>query len=160
MMYINNVGRVERPILIPPGVLVNELVSELSKGSIFIGKVFQFFIDEFENLLDHQQVLINSFIKGSKPPIIYNIGVRKKGRRRVETLAPNEIIGEPHDFKKFDLENAIGKNYASLLQKVCFKRLKQHPQLKNRDENDKWLCIDTYLGKYDVDEELRFGMCG
>lgn len=156
VMYINNVGRVECPILIPPGVLVNELVGELSKRPIFKGKVFQFFVDEFENLLDHQQVLINSFIKGSKPPIIYNIGVRRKGCRRIETLAPNEIIGEPHDFKKYDLETAIEQNYDSLLRKVCFKRLKQHPQLKNRDENDKWLCIDTYLGKYDVDEELRF----
>lgn len=154
VMYINNVGRIERPILIPPGVLVSELIAGLSKESIFKNKVFQFFIDEFENLLDHQQVLINSFIKGSKPPIIYNISVRKKGRRKRETLAPNEIIGEPHDYKRFDLETAIEKNYETLLQKVCFKRLKQHPELQNRDEDDKWLYIDTYLGKYNIDDEL------
>lgn len=155
IMYINNVGRIERPILIPPGVLVSEFINGISKESIFKDKIFHFFIDEFENLLDHQQVLINSFIKGSKPPIIYNIGVRKKGRRKIETLAPNEIIGEPHDFKRFDLETAIEKNYEELLRKVCFKRLKQHSQLQNRDENDRWLNIGAYLGQYNLDDELR-----
>lgn len=154
VMYINNVGRAECPMLIPPGVLVNELISQVSREPIFKGKLFQFLIDEFENLLDHQQILINSFIKGSKPPVVYNIGVRKKGHRKKETLAPNEIVGEPHDYKRFDLEAAIGQNYENLLQQVCFKRLRQLPELKNHNEDDKWLFIDSYLGRYEIDEEF------
>lgn len=156
VMYINNVGKEECPSLIPPGILINELVTTLYDEPVFQGKVFHIFVDEYETLLDYQQVLINTFVKCSKPPLVYDIGVRKKGLRRRETLAPNEAIGEPHDYKLFDLEDAIGKNYGSLLKKVCLRRLRQTADLKNRPEDDKWLQIESYLGSYSLDDEMAF----
>jgi len=154
VMYINNVGKEACPSLVPPGILINELVTALCAVPTFQGKVFHVFVDEFENLLDYQQVLINTFIKGSKPPLVCDIGVRKKGRRRIDTLAPNEVIGEPHDYELFDLEEAIGQNYGSLLKKVCLRRLRQVEHLKNRSEEDKWLQIGSYLGNYKLDTEI------
>lgn len=154
VMYINNVSNENRPKLIPPGILIGELITTLSDEPVLKGQIFHIFIDEFETLLDYQQILINTFIKGSKPPLVYDIGVRKKGRRQIKTLAPNEIIGDPHDFTLFDLEEAIGKNYNALIQKVCFRRLKQHPELRERPENDKWLQIENYLGNYRINSEI------
>lgn len=154
VMYINNVGKEGCPFLIPPGILINEFITALCAEPAFHKKVFHVFVDEFENLLDYQQILINTFIKGSKLPLVYDVGVRKKGRRRIETLAPNEVIGEPHDYKLFDLEEAIGQGYGSLLKKVCLRRLRQVDQLKNRPDDDKWLQIETYLGNYKLDTEM------
>ena len=62
VMYINNVSKEQCPSLIPPGILINELVNNLYAEPAFQDKVFHVFVDEFENLLDYQQVLINSFI--------------------------------------------------------------------------------------------------
>ncbi|MFC1999174.1 hypothetical protein ACFLXE_00260 [Chloroflexota bacterium] len=154
VMYLNNVGRIDRPLLIPSGVLVFELVGSLCAEAYFKDKVFQIFMDEFENLMDYQQVLLNSLVKGSMPPLIYNIGVRKRGHRRRETLASSEVIGDPHDFRLFDLEAYIGGHYETLLQKVCHKRFKQHPDLKDRQCDDEWLNIESYLGHYDIDYEF------
>ena len=66
----------------------------------------------------------------------------------------NEVIGEPHDYRLFDLEAAIGQNYSNLLKKVCFKRLGQHPELKNHPDNCKWLEIENYLGTCKLDDEI------
>lgn len=60
-------------------------------------------IDEYENLLDYQQSVLNTYIKHASPPLSYKIGVRKNGLRSRHTLDGNDVLNNPDDFAEIEI---------------------------------------------------------
>lgn len=60
-------------------------------------------IDEYENLLDYQQAILNTYIKHAEPPLSYKIGVRKNGLRNRQTLDGQDVLRVPDDCLEIEI---------------------------------------------------------
>ncbi len=63
----------------------------IEKVKVLSGSVFFIYIDEYENLRDEQQRLINTYIKHSEPPLIFNIATKRNGMRTNATVGAEKI---------------------------------------------------------------------
>lgn len=128
----------------------------LSVGDLFNhnGLRFKVFIDEYETLLEYQQKIVNTLIKHSALPVIFNVGVKPRGMRTQQTISPTETIEDPHDYKLVELGFGDKDQYAQLLKDICRKRIKLGKDLGKIPENVSD-DIEYYLGNYSIDEEMN-----
>ena len=70
-------------------------------------------IDEYENLLDSQQGILNTYIKHSEPPLSYKIGVKRGGLRNRATIDVNDALAEPDDYLEIDIGQEAFDLFAS-----------------------------------------------
>jgi hypothetical protein len=66
--------------------------------------VFFVYIDEYENLAEYQQRLVNTWLKHSEPPLIFNLAMKRNGFGTRATIGA-ETLSAKHDFCYFDLED-------------------------------------------------------
>lgn len=71
--------------------------------------VFDIYIDEYENLQDSQCKIINTWIKHSEIPLIFNVAMKKNAMRLTETMG-NERIVAVNDYRKVELDSLV-ENY-------------------------------------------------
>jgi hypothetical protein len=87
-----------------PTISVQSLIRGLIRNyPAFNETMFQIFVDEFENLQDEQQRLINDFIKHGRRPIIFSIAMKKFAKITTQTSG-EEHINKDQDFVQIDLE--------------------------------------------------------
>ncbi len=115
-----------------PASFVNDYIQML-KGSVnFIeSTIFHVFVDEYENLLDYQQVFINTRIKHSEPPIIYKIACKRNGMPLKETDG-DESIQEKDDYIVHDIDDyTLKSGYSVFAGEVLKHRLSAEHLSKN-----------------------------
>lgn len=121
--YINNVVDGERPGISMPTAPVDALIGSLAMLPQFKGKNFFFLLDEYENLEDYQQQVVNTYIKHSGELYSFKIGVRELGWRRRTTLQENEQLISPADYVMINIgERLNGKRFRSFARSVCNER--------------------------------------
>lgn len=152
--YINNVGRVEKPIIIGQGYLFNIIASSILNHNLTKNLTIHFFIDEYENLLKYQQRYLNTFIKHPNP-VVFDVGMRYEGFKTLKTLGDSETIDSPHDFNYFDIDELSDSEYEEFIVETCKKRFLKVEELKNLPKNSELLDIRYYLGKNDIEDELK-----
>ncbi len=153
IQYVNNVGRIEKPILITNGLLLNLISKSILEQKMLTGKSIHIFIDEYENLLEYQQVLINTLIK-HPAPVIFNIGTRNEGVKTHRTLAEGESISAPHDYNYFNIEDFKKSDFEELINDVCQKRLRRISELSELPLDSEYLDIKYYLGAENLKDEI------
>jgi len=135
--------------------------------NLLLGKeiLFKIFIDEYETLQNYQQEVVNTLIKHSTLPVIFNIGMRPCGMKTahvisiqsfdsIEDCSKNipETIETPHDYEELFLE--IGEQeYPKILKEICAKRIELGKSL-GKIPVDASENIEDYLGKYSIEGEL------
>lgn len=115
--------------------------------------LFKIFIDEYETLQEHQQKIINTLIKHSTLPVIFNIGLRPSGMKTSETISETETIEAPHDYESLIL-GIDSENYPTILKEICQKRIllaKEQGKIPQDVSED----IIFYLGTYKIEDELE-----
>lgn len=60
-------------------------------------------VDEYENLLDYQQAIVNTYVKHAEPPLSYKVGVRKNGLRNRQTLDGHDLLKTPDDYLEIEI---------------------------------------------------------
>jgi hypothetical protein len=120
--YINNVAATKGPELSMQGAPVQSLLEAVNRQPMFQNKLFFFLIDEYENLQDYQQRLMNTLIKHSGELYTFKIGVRELGWRVHNTLNENEQLISPADYIRIDIADPRG-DFESFAYKVCQDRL-------------------------------------
>lgn len=131
-MAVNNcvfTGELDLEILVSPGKLffgfpkiIEESVEE------FQGVLFVYLIDELENLLEEQQVYIQTLVRDRVLPCSIKIGVRTYGIKTLRTQAAREENreGSEFDYVRLDQRLRISKeNYKEFAIKLCIKRIKE-----------------------------------
>jgi hypothetical protein len=105
--WANNPRTVSPPTFLPGREFVEALVREIiEKVKVLSESVFFIYIDEYENLRDEQQRLINTYIKHSEPPLIFNIATKRNGMRTNATVGAEKIT-EIADFRTYDLDSML-----------------------------------------------------
>lgn len=92
-----------------------ELLRE--SGLIDTGMVFCC-IDEYENLHEYQQSIINTYIKHAEPPLSYKIGVRKNGIRSAKTLDSSDALRVPDDYLSIEISEEGFEQFAASVAEV------------------------------------------
>lgn len=106
--------------------------------------LFKIFIDEYETLQEYQQKIVNTLIKHSSLPVIFNIGLRPKGMKTSETISETETIEAPHDYELL-LLGFEQDQYPEIIKSICQKRIalgKEQGKIPETASDD----IEYYLG--------------
>ena len=120
-----NIKMIPTPVFLPKQFII-ELINEIkSQNNIFIDSNFFVYIDEFENLLNGQQRLINTWLKHSEIPLIFNLAMKRDQLIEKNTIG-NEQIADIHDYREFDLEFFYDANsFEVFAAEILFLRLNQ-----------------------------------
>ena len=138
-IYINNLGG-ERPTISQLQSPITQFLEQLKKLKGHEKVSFHIILDEYENLLDYQQKIVNTLIKHSGDNCYFKIGVREPGLRIYTTLNENESLISPADYELIHIEACLKDNFKDFAKTVCESRLKYHQA-----------CIGQYLA---MDESL------
>ena len=103
-VWVNDVRGTQQPSFIPGHGFVRRLVQILrDKLPDLRDSVFYVYIDEYENLAVYQQRIINTWLKHSEPPLIFNLAMKRNGFKTRATEG-DESLNDIHDFREIDLE--------------------------------------------------------
>ena len=138
-----------------PGTIVKQIVEQFHGISQFENIAIKIYIDEFEFMSEKQQRLVNTLIKRSNNEIVYSIGAKIKGIKTYETNVQGEVLQRTHDYEYFCLDLIIADGYSEMLKNICKKRLHYFKEEKGEGFELMSDDIETYLGKYSIDEELE-----
>jgi hypothetical protein len=116
----------DRPVpLSLQGAPIDILIKGLKARPHFAGKHFFFLLDEYENLLDDQQVVVNTLLKHATGDYTFKIGVRELGWRRRNTLSGTEELTSPADYVRVDIADRLGAaEFKAFAKEVCDSRLR------------------------------------
>lgn len=115
--------------------------------------LFKVFIDEYETLQEYQQKIINTLIKHSTLPVVFNVGMRPKGMKTIETISETETIESPHDYELLSL-GFDTDGYQDIIREICKKRIglaKEMGKIPATAPED----IEYYLSSYSMEYELQ-----
>lgn len=131
--WINNIDAFEKPIFLPAQHFLTTLIATLQEQLPYLkNTVFAVFVDEYENLRDEQQKLINGLLKHGKPPLLYNIAMKRNGFHTYTTLG-TEHIQDISDYRVIDLETEMEPDFSLFAAELIFFRLAQSfPEMKKR----------------------------
>ena len=96
-------------------------VDALEASGLSDGRTIFCCIDEYENLLDYQQAILNTYIKHAAPPLSYKIGVRKNGLRNRQTLDGQDLLKTPDDCYEIEIAEEGFEHFARQVASVRLK---------------------------------------
>ena len=121
--WVNNPRKVPEPVFLPGKAFVLSLINELRAQLAPIrDSLFFVYIDEYENLREYQQRIINTYIKHSEPPLIVNVAMKRNGMRTPATVG-DECITAIADYRPHDLDDYITEyNFELYAAEILFSR--------------------------------------
>lgn len=121
---MNSIGRRPSLRLTPLGMPVDSLLDAIADSGVVGDSSFYFLIDEFENLSNSQQRIVNTLVKHSRPPYTFKIGVKELGVRERCTVNSTEQLIDPADFRRIDISERLttGTSFESFAALVCARR--------------------------------------
>jgi hypothetical protein len=116
-------------ILVSPGKLFFQFpkIIEASVDELQ-GTLFVYLIDELENLLEEQQVYIQTLVRDRVFPTSIKLGVRTYGVKTLKTRAAGEVNRKDAEFEYVRLDHTLrmdSSSYKNFAIDLCIKRLKE-----------------------------------
>ncbi|MCK6144955.1 ORC-CDC6 family AAA ATPase [Prevotella intermedia] len=125
---INNIADCNMPKLSLAGDPIKIVTEQARKLRQFHDKTFYLLIDEYENLLDSQQQIVNTLLKHIPQSYTIKIGVREMGWRVKYTMSPQESVIDPADYVLFNIvdefTDVTPDKFESFARDVCQLRIK------------------------------------
>lgn len=155
---VNNIADGNMPQLSLAGDPIKIVTEQAQKLTQFKGKIFYLLIDEYENLLDEQQQVVNTLLKHTPPSYTFKIGVREMGWRIHYTLNPQELVNDPADYVRFNIVEMFtgdtSDQFESFARDVCQLRIKNLMEGEEFDYNIEDALVDITM----EDEALLLGV--
>jgi hypothetical protein len=102
--WVNDVHKKPEPNFLPGRRFVLAIIKNItSQLPTLKHSTFQVYLDEYENLCPYQQLLINTWLKHSEPPLIFNLAMKRNAFTQKDTTG-NESLSHIHDYREHDLE--------------------------------------------------------
>ncbi|MBK4737359.1 ORC-CDC6 family AAA ATPase [Noviherbaspirillum pedocola] len=122
--WINNLDLAsERPRFYPLRPFIGVMIKAIQTLSYLTDTVFAVFVDEYESLLEYQQIFVNTLLKLSQPPLVFHVAMKRNGMPFRATTAGNEMIQDEADFRTFDIEKEQGDDFRTFAAELFFFRL-------------------------------------
>lgn len=153
---IQNVSGIENLEKLPVSFL--HYLVESSKEQIpgLTNTVFSVYIDEYENLLNYQQRIINTRIKHSEPPLIFNIAIKLNGMSETQTLS-DERLENKADYAIVNLDAEIERSgFDDFVSEIFLKKLSEaSPTIAKELKIDLKACSNPDNLEYRFSDEYR-----
>jgi hypothetical protein len=124
--WVNNVRKAPEPVFLPGVQFVSatlQLIQEQLRS--LSGSTFYVYIDEYENLPLYQKRIVNTWLKHSASPLIFNLAMKRNGFDTRETTGP-ESLSSIHDYRDHDLEGyIIESEFRVFAAEILFLQLSQ-----------------------------------
>lgn len=152
---VNNVSKDSIPRMSMPGDPIKLFIEQALNLRQLEGKMFYLLIDEYENLLDGQQQIMNTLLKHVPECYTFKIGVRELGWRVKYTLNKLELLNDPADYSLINITEQFSTNdrnndFAAFALDVCNKRINE---LFDGEENEGQFSIEKSLPGMSIEEE-------
>jgi hypothetical protein len=122
--WVNDVRKRQEPYFLPGRKFVLALLKEIQRQlPVLSNAVFFVYIDEYENLATYQQTIINTWLKHSEPPLVFNLAMKRNAFETLKTTG-TESLSDIHDFRTHDLEQLfLGEDAAVFFAEILFLKL-------------------------------------
>jgi hypothetical protein len=100
---VNNPSKLQEITLSIAESPLRVFAEALRNSGLAPNKIIFCCVDEYENLLDYQQGVINTYIKHAEPPLSYKLGVRKNGLRNRNTSDSSDMLRTPDDYSEIEI---------------------------------------------------------
>lgn len=97
---------------------IRTFVEALQEHGLSEDRIIFCCVDEYENLLDYQQAILNTYVKHAEPPLSYKIGVRKNGLRNRQTLDGQDLLKTPDDCYEIEIADEGFEYFAKKVASV------------------------------------------
>jgi hypothetical protein len=102
--WVNDARGRTQPDLLPGSKFLHSLIREVQRQLPSLKDAnFFVYLDEFENLDVRQQQVVNTWLKHSQTPLIFNLAMKRNAFDTLSTTGP-EALSDIHDFRSHDLE--------------------------------------------------------
>lgn len=124
--WVSNYKKIEQPIFYPKHFLDCIITIIKTHVTLLRNSFYSVYIDEYENLIDTHKRIINTWVKHSQSPIIFNIAMKHNSLDVTETLSDEHIV-EIHDYRLIDIERLLKDYFATFASEIFL--LKVHINL-------------------------------
>lgn len=125
-LFVNNPTQAPRPQFSMQEAPLRTFVEVLHETDGLTEKRIIFCcIDEYENLLEDQQAILNTYIKHAEPPLSYKVGVRNNGITTYRTLEGADLLRTPDDFERVDIAQEGFEHFAGAVARLRLTRAQQ-----------------------------------
>ena len=155
-MWLNNPESIPKPLLLPlKPVLTGLIRSARTQVPVLTDIDFFVFIDEYENLLQYQMRLINTYLKHSEPPLIFHVAAKRNAMSDRATIG-DEQLQEPDDFRTVDIEEYLAPDFDLFAGELfCFRLLRKGAHLDNSPVTEELLCNEQSVQRRLNDKDYR-----
>jgi hypothetical protein len=120
--WVSNVRRVEAPHFLPGNNFLTALIETIrDQLQSLNSSIFFVYIDEYENLGQQQKKILNTWLKHSEEPLIFNLAM-KRGPFVGSTIGM-ESLANIHDLRIHDLESLLDQEFDVFAAEILFHRL-------------------------------------
>lgn len=151
-IYVNNPSHVEPPLLSMAEAPLRQFAEALAASGPLQGQLLFCCIDEYENLLDNQQAILNTYVKLATPPLSYKVGVKRYGLRCRATIDSEDVLSTPDDYAEIDIGSEAFDQFA---EQVVERRL-QRAQAAGISVED---TLDAFLPELPLSIEAEWLGC-
>jgi hypothetical protein len=103
--WANNVRSAVAPVFLPGDRFLRRMIALAQEQIPGLKPLVYFvYIDEYENLAEYQQRIINTWLKHSEPPLIFNVATKRNGFKTKLTDG-SEALSAVDDYRVLDLED-------------------------------------------------------
>lgn len=152
---INNIGVTGTGPLSLQGAPVRQLIEATRSAGIGNNQRIFFLIDEYENLLDYQQRVLNTLIKHGGELYTFKVAMKSNGHRDRRTVNERESLQEPADYVTIDIaERLMEREYNPFASAICNERV-----ASLASDNSSPLSVDKlFPGILESEEAERLGL--
>jgi hypothetical protein len=119
-IWVNNVRAVPLPLFLPGASFVLDLIKAIKQQLPCLAEATYFvYLDEYENLSAYQQRIVNTCLKHSESPLIFNLAMKRNAFITRETLG-SESLMEIADFRMHNLEDYLRTDFELFAAEILF----------------------------------------
>jgi len=121
--WVSDVRKAEEPRFLPGMKFLVALINEVrNQLPVLQSAVFFAYLDEYENLTVSQQEIVNTWVKLSESPLVFNLAMKRNGFQTRNTVG-TETLSDIHDFREHDIEEYLENQFEGLAAEILFLRL-------------------------------------
>lgn len=123
--WVSNYKKIEQPIFYPKHFLDCIITTIKDQVTLLKDSFYSVYIDEYENLISTHKRIINTWVKHSQSPIIFNIAMKHNSLDVTDTLG-EECIVEVHDYRLIDIERLLKDHFSTFSSEIFLLKVHKH----------------------------------
>lgn len=133
--WVSNYKKDDHPLFYPKDLMIEIISCVKEQVEALNDSFYSVYIDEYEHLNDTQKRIVNTWVKQSQPPLVFNIAMKHQAMDVTDTLV-EEKIAEIHDYRRIDLEYLLKVHFETFASEIFLLKVHKHLQYPVLSDTD------------------------